>query len=171
MKRFFDIITLESMEVFLLNKKYGWLFLFLVGADQLSKYLIELNLNYNESIEIIKGFFSLHYVRNEGAAWSMMEGKMIFFYLISIVALIAMVYFFKSSEKKDKFTRLGLVMMMAGTIGNLYDRLVFKYVRDFLDFNIFGYDFPVFNIADMALCIGVGFIILDVFLESRGLQR
>lgn len=159
------------MEVFLLNKKYGWLFLFLVGADQLSKYLIELNLNYNESIEIIKDFFAIHYVRNEGAAWSMMEGKMIFFYLISIVALVAMVYFFKSSEKKDKLTRLGLVMMMAGTIGNLYDRLVFKYVRDFLDFNIFGYDFPVFNIADMALCIGVGFIILDVFLESRGLQR
>lgn len=154
-----------------MNKKHILLFLGVIGLDQLSKILIDQTIEYQGSIEIIKNFFSLTNVHNTGAAWSMLEGKMIFFYFISVVALIAMGYFYKTLATHEKYTRLGLVLMMAGTVGNFIDRLCFQYVRDFIDVLIFGYDFPIFNIADTALCIGVGFILLDVFLESRGLKQ
>ncbi|MEG1066517.1 MAG: signal peptidase II, partial [Erysipelotrichaceae bacterium] len=116
----------------------------------------------------IKGFFSLTYVRNTGAAWSIMEGNMIFFYIISIVALITMIGFYRNASDQDKYTKIGITLMISGTIGNLIDRVFLQYVRDFLSFIIFNYDFPVFNVADMALCIGVGFILLQIYLESYG---
>lgn len=154
-----------------MNKKHILLFLGIILLDQLTKIVIGNAIGYQESVEIIKNFFSLTNVHNTGAAWSMLEGKMMFFYIISIISLVAMAYFYKTLPLNDKYTKLGLVLMMAGTVGNFIDRLYFQYVRDFLDVVIFGYDFPVFNIADSALCIGVGFILLDVFLESRGLKQ
>lgn len=151
-------------------KKYILIFLSLVGLDQLTKFWIQSNVGLHEEIEVIKNFFSITYNQNTGAAWSMLEGKMLFFYVITVVALVAMLYYFKHSKPAETLTRVGLVLMMAGTVGNFIDRLAFQYVRDFLKFIIFGYHFPIFNIADMALCIGVAVILLDLFLESRGLQ-
>lgn len=128
-------------------------------------------MNLGQKIPLIPGFFNFTYVQNTGAAWSMLEGKQVFFYIISIVALVMMFLFYRNSETQDRWTRFGLTLMMAGTIGNFIDRLLFQHVRDFIDFVIFGYDFPVFNIADMALCIGVVIIIADVFLESIGVYH
>lgn len=140
----------------------------IVAIDQISKFAIALNMDLNQSIKLIPGFFNITYLQNTGAAWSMFEGRMIFFYIITIIALIIMVYFYKSSDVHDGLTKLGIICMIAGTLGNFIDRLIFQYVRDFLDFNIFGYDFPVFNVADMALCIGVGLVFLSVLLENYG---
>ena len=143
-----------------------------IGLDQLTKFAVEANLDLYESIPVIDRFCSITYTRNTGAAWSLLEGKMLFFYGIAVVALIAMGCFYKQCREKDHLTRIGLVLMMAGTIGNLIDRLAWQYVRDFLDFVIFGYDFPVFNVADMALCIGVLLILIEIGreeLEKRGM--
>ena len=71
-------------------------------------------------------------------------------------------------RQADTFTKLGMILMMAGAVGNFIDRLALQYVRDFFDFLLLGYNFPVFNIADISLCIGVALIILSVFLESYG---
>lgn len=136
--------------------------------DQITKFWINSSMKLGESFDVISGFFRINNVHNTGAAWSMFEGNMLFFYLISIVFLAAMIYFYRNSEEADRLTKIGIVLMAAGTIGNFVDRLAFQYVRDFLDFIIIGYDFPVFNVADMSLCIGVGIIILSVFLESYG---
>ena len=116
--------------------------------DQLSKWGVQASMQIDESIHVIPGFFRITYLHNTGAAWSMLEGKMVFFYLISIAFLIG--------------------LMMAGTLGNFIDRLAFQYVRDFLDFIILGYDFPVFNVADISLCVGVGLIVLSMVLETYG---
>lgn len=152
------------------KKHIGFLFLIL-AFDQLTKFIIDATMEINQQIPIIKGFFSLTYTHNTGAAWSILEGKMIFFYLITIVAVVGLWYFYKNTHEDERMTRIAIVFMMAGALGNFIDRLVFQYVRDFLDFIILGYDFPIFNVADSFLCIGVGLIILDVIMENFGVIR
>ena len=82
-------------------------------------------------------------------------------------ALAALVLFYRHTSPRDVLTRCGLALMISGALGNLIDRICFQYVRDFLHFNFFGYDFPVFNIADSVLCIGVFLIIVAFMLEER----
>lgn len=154
-----------------MEKKHIFTFLFLLVIDQISKFYIDFTFQLNESLSILSNFFRITYTRNEGAAWSMLEGKMTFFYIVSVIAIILLCYFYKHTKKQEYLSRLGIVFMLSGTIGNFIDRLLFSYVRDFLDFNIFGYDFPIFNIADMALCIGVFFIIVDVIKEHYGVKK
>ena len=138
-------------------------------VDIISKVLIENNLELYESIDIIKGFFSITYVQNTGAAWSIMEGKMIFFYIISIIGLVFMYYLYKNA-KDNNIEKYAVLMMVAGTLGNLYDRVLYQYVRDFLDFIIFGYDFPVFNFADTFLCCGVFLYLVKILYDEYKLR-
>ncbi|MEG2543872.1 MAG: signal peptidase II [Longicatena sp.] len=148
--------------------KHGILLALVLMLDQLTKFFIDSMMKLGDSIDVISGFFRITYVQNTGAAWSMFEGKMIFFYIISVVFLIGMFYFYRCTQKDDTLTLVATVLMIAGTLGNFIDRLVFQHVRDFLDFVIFGYDFPVFNVADMALCIGIALICLSVLIENYG---
>lgn len=148
--------------------KHVVLLVVVVLLDQLSKWGIQSSIDLNESIEIIPDFFNITYVHNTGAAWSMLEGKMVFFYIITILFLIGMVYFYRTLDKKDWISQIGVILMIAGALGNFIDRLFLQYVRDFLDFIILGYDFPIFNIADISLCVGVGCVLLSMFLEYYG---
>lgn len=149
-------------------KKYEWITLFgILALDQITKFMVEITMNLKDSIEIIKGFFSITYVQNTGAAWSIMEGQMWFFYIITVVALLVMIYIFKDTKPNQWWLRMAVVLLIAGTLGNFIDRVAFQYVRDFLDFIIFGYDFPVFNVADISLCVGVGMVALDTLLSKE----
>lgn len=151
-----------------MKKKNMILLIIFVGAillDQASKVLVTANMNVFDEISIIPGFFSITYTQNTGAAWSMLEGRMWFFYIITVIAMILLIYFLKTLKKDQFISKIGIVLMIAGTVGNFIDRLVFQYVRDFLDFIIFGYDFPIFNIADSCLCIGIVLIIMEEFID------
>ena len=151
-----------------MRKREILLILAIVALDQITKYAIEAQLSLGQSIEIIEGFFSLTYARNTGAAWSILTGQMTFFYIISTIALVVMTYFLFKTDKKENLQRIALALLIAGTIGNFIDRLMFQYVRDFLDFVIIGYDFPIFNVADITLNVAIGLLILEAILEGRG---
>lgn len=135
--------------------------------DQVSKYLIDVKLALYESIEVIPNFFAITYYRNNGAAWSMLEGQQLFFIIITIIALLAMIYYYFKINNKDWGQKLALSLMISGTIGNFIDRCLFQYVRDFLDFIILGYDFPIFNVADSLLVVGVFLMAILVFIEEK----
>lgn len=150
-----------------MNKKETGGLIFLILLDQLTKLLAERTMTLGQSAAVIPGFFHITFVKNTGAAWSMLEGKMTFFYIITIAAVVVISVMLKKTDPRAKFTRWGLILILAGAIGNFIDRLLFQSVRDFLDFYIFGYNFPVFNVADMALCIGVFLVLLIIFLRKE----
>lgn len=143
-----------------------WLIILVcIIADQVSKYMIETNAAMHD-IVLIPGFFHITYVKNTGMAWSMLSGQTGLLALISAVAIGVMLYYMLKGSP-DRLTKTGLALMIGGAAGNLIDRLFLSYVRDFLNFYIFGYDFPVFNIADSVLCIGVFILLLASILEER----
>lgn len=147
---------------------YVFTFIVILAGDQYTKYLVDKTLHFGTGYPIIEDFFYFTYVHNYGAAWGMLQGKLNLFYIISLVAAIGIIYYFYQSHSYQKYTRFGLVLIFSGMIGNLIDRIAFGYVRDFLDFIIFGYNFPIFNIADIAIVLGVGMLLLDIALEEYG---
>lgn len=125
--------------------------------DQISKVIIEALINLNHEIILIPNFFSLHYINNYGAAWSIMDNQTPIIITISIIALI-IIYRFMYVFQINHRNNIAFGLLVGGLIGNLMDRWLFGYVRDFFDFHIFNYDYPIFNIADIAIVIGVGLL-------------
>lgn len=139
----------------------------LVAIDQYSKSLIVTYLELNKPIEIIPNFFKLNYVQNFGAGFSIMQNSRTIFLIITPVCLICFAILLLKVKKGDILSKVALLLIMGGTIGNFIDRIATTYVVDFLDFYIFGYDFPVFNFADICLTIGVFLYIIVIFKESK----
>jgi len=145
-------------------------YLVLIGVlalDQLAKYWISTTMKLYDSITVIPGFFWISYLRNTGAAWSIFEGQLWFFLVLTSAAMVVMMYFFFKTPKSNQLLRFALIFMFVGAMGNFIDRAMFGYVRDFLSFNTFGYMFPVFNVADMALNVGAGLLILEAVFERK----
>ena len=144
---------------------YLFIVVSLVSLDQYTKSII---LNYFElyqSKTIIDGFFSLTYVQNFGAGFSIMQNARTTFLIITPICLVGFTYLFIKSN--DKLSKTALLLMVSGTIGNFIDRIVRVYVVDFLDFIIFGWDFPIFNVADIFLTIGVCLYIIALIKEEK----
>lgn len=120
-----------------------------------------------ETIPILGDFFFLTSHRNTGAAWGILEGQMIFFYIITVFVVIGIIYYMQKYAKGQPLFATGLAFVLGGAIGNFIDRLFRKEVVDFLDVMIFTYDFPIFNIADSALTIGVILIIIVTLLDEK----
>lgn len=142
-----------------MKKKVYVLSLIFFSIDLISKLII-LKIENILPITVIKNFFYLNKVTNEGAAFSSFTGYQIILILIAIGVLI----YIHKSVLKDIKTNLGTIsisLLVGGILGNLFDRIVYNKVIDFLSFNIFGYMFPIFNIADTFICIGVLLLLID----------
>lgn len=147
--------------------RYILLILLILGLDASTKTAAELLIGYRNSITVVDQFFWLTVLHNTGAAWSFLEGQRWFFLLVSLGAVVVMVWYLAKTELNQTLLLWALSFLVAGTLGNFMDRLLLGYVRDFLSFNTFGYLFPVFNVADISLNIGVGLLLLDALLEGR----
>ena len=144
-----------------MNKKTFIIAIIIFVLDQLSKSLMEIYFKLNESVVLIKNFFRITLVHNTGGAWSIFENYSYLFIIISIVALIILIRFMFNFKKNTR-NSVAFALTCSGIISNLADRIFLGYVRDFLDFTIFGYDYPVFNLADIAIVVGVILLIIAI---------
>ncbi|MFB9861424.1 signal peptidase II [Salinicoccus siamensis] len=139
-----------------------------LAIDQLTKYLVVTGMQEGESIPVLGKYFMLTSHRNSGAAWGMFQGQMLFFYLVTLLVLGILVYVYVKEAKGNTLLQLALTLLLAGALGNFIDRILFQEVVDFIDVLIVFYDFPIFNIADSALTIGVILMILEFFIIGKG---
>ncbi|MBR8701840.1 Lipoprotein signal peptidase [Fusobacterium sp. DD29] len=146
---------------------YIVLILILVGADQLSKYLIDTTMFEGETLPFITNFFHITYVKNRGIAFGLFQGKLDIIGIATIIAIVAIAYYlYKERNKLSLVEKMGFIYILAGAIGNMIDRVFRGYVIDMIDFRgIWSY---IFNLADVWINIGVIFIILDqLFRKNR----
>ncbi len=134
--------------------------------DQLSKIIVISNIEPSTGIKLINNFLYITFVKNEGAAFSILQGGRIFFIVLSIFVLVIMIKYIFDDKNIRKIEVLSYSLLISGIIGNLIDRIVYGYVVDFIDIYLFGYDFPVFNVADM--CIVIGAVVLAGTYMTRG---
>lgn len=156
--------------------KYIILFVFsvlIIGLDQLTKWWITQEFTLGMTIPVIHDFFNLTYVQNKGAAFGLLAQahpsfRVPFFIIVPFAALGSIAYVFRRLPDHDYRMATAFSLVISGAIGNLIDRLFLGYVVDFLDFHWkWTYHFPAFNVADSAICVGVGFLMLDLFIQER----
>lgn len=147
--------------------RYYIIALVVIAIDQLSKWTIVKTMEYGDTKTVIENFFYITSHRNSGAAWGILENQMLFFYIITIVVVIGIVFYMQKYAKESKVLAISLSLILGGALGNFIDRLFYKEVVDFLDFNIFNYDYPIFNVADSALVVGVILIIIATIIDER----
>ena len=150
-----------------INMIYIVIIIFLI-IDIISKLIVSRVCTLNNSVSVINNFFSITYTHNYGGAWSLFSDSIILITVISIIVIIGIIIYLSKKKINNKIESLGYAFLLGGAIGNLIDRIIYGYVIDFLDFNIFGYNFPIFNIADMGIVIGIFLIIV---IEIRGNKK
>jgi signal peptidase II len=137
--------------------------------DQLIKLLVT---NYlSGSVAIINNFLYFTYVKNDGAAWGIFSGTRWFLIIMSILALYAIVKYFILDVQITKIEFVAYALLVGGIIGNLIDRVLYGYVTDYLDFRFGTYNFPVFNLADTAMVVGVSLIVLHLINNAIKQRR
>lgn len=138
----------------------------IIVIDQVTKWIIASSMKIGDSYEVIPNFLNITSHRNNGAAWGILSGKMFFFYIITVIILIVLVLFFIKEAQYNLCMQLAISLLFAGALGNFIDRLFNGEVVDFIDTNIFGYDFPIFNVADSSLTIGVILVIIALLKDT-----
>ncbi|MBM7565734.1 signal peptidase II [Paenibacillus sacheonensis] len=147
---------------------YYWLAVFVLVVDYASKKWVEHSLAMYETKHVLGDFFIITSIRNKGAAFSILQEKRTLFLIITLIVVAGIVWYLMKNRKSGKVLLLsGLGLVLGGAVGNFIDRLLYGEVVDFLQFTFGSYVFPIFNLADSGICIGVGMILLDALLTSK----
>lgn len=140
-----------------------------VAVDLYTKHLVQNAFAYGDHLTVTS-FFDLVRYHNEGAAFSFLANaggwQKLFFSAVSMVAIAVITYLLRKHSTQKLFC-FGLALVLGGAIGNLYDRLTLGYVVDFLYFHYQTLYWPAFNVADSAICVGVGLLLLDSFQKPQ----
>lgn len=158
-------------------KKKNWImfgvmiaiFVVVLTLDLTTKYVFEDRLSDGEAISIIPFLFNFKLVYNYGAAWGFLQGKQLFLIVLSLIFILIFVIYYIKEPKKTWLLNISYGFIFAGCLGNLFDRIFFGCVRDFIQFD-FWKSFPIFNFADVALFVGVVLFLvylLVYFLKNR----
>ena len=148
----------------------------IVVLDQWTKIYIHTHFLLGESVEIMKHFFSITYIRNTGAAFGIFQEaqnffKTLFFFSMPPLALILVIALLRNIKDKEIFSILALSGIAGGAVGNFIDRLRFGFVIDFLDFYIGRHHWPAFNIADIAIVTGMGTLFFILYRDSASRRK
>lgn len=149
-----------------MKKKLVIFSLIVLAIDLFTKYFIFSSFSYAEKYHVIGSFFTIFPIKNTGAAFSIFDNNNIFLIVISILIMVYLVYSLRKANDSN-FTILSYSLLFGGLLGNLFDRITFSYVRDFLSFKFFNYEFAIFNIADVAIVVGVIMLIFANYKEGR----
>lgn len=134
--------------------------------DQLVKLAVVKQIPLGDEVNVIPGILSFFHIRNTGAAWSMLEGQMWFFTVITLLAVVAVSYLLAKYGKTNGWLfSLSLSMILGGTFGNYFDRMRLGYVVDMFKLDFI--NFPIFNIADIELTVGVTIMFIYIIFEER----
>lgn len=140
--------------------------LLVVLADQGLKALVANHWALGQVKPAVPGLFSLTYLRNNGAAWNIFPGQMLFFYVISAVAIGVVLYYLFKQQPRSRLFSWGLSLVLGGIVGNLIDRLHYHYVIDMIQLDFI--NFNIFNLADSAITIGIILIFVYlIFFEGK----
>ena len=159
LKRFLLIIELIFAIAFIHRDKV--LFFGVVTLDQLTKALVVKSMVPGESIPLVQDVFHLTYVLNPGAAFGILSNQRAFLLVTGAVLILATAYFYPLIKRSDACLRYGATAILSGAVANLIDRVQTGYVVDFFDFRIW----PVFNVADIAIVVGMGFMIYAILFR------
>lgn len=138
------------------------IFLLVLLADQYTKLIVQQDMIVGQSIPVIHKILHFTYVQNSGGAFGILRGRTNLFIIISIIVILFIIYFMLKEEKKDYFIKTVFSFILGGAISNLIDRMRLGYVVDFIDFQVW----PVFNIADSAISVGMVLLFIHLFFKK-----
>jgi len=145
----------------------GGLFFLLLVLDQLVKGLVTLTMTPGESVPVIKDFFHITYVLNPGAAFGILPHQSWFFILAGVIMIVAFCVYYPRLKKKCAYFHYGCIALLSGSVSNLIDRVRNGLVIDFFDFRVW----PVFNIADIAIVLGVASMIYAILYREKEMDE
>lgn len=140
-----------------------WLAALVVVADRVTKYLVVTNMTEGQSLPVVEGIFHWTYVLNPGAAFGMMAHNRLLFLAVGAAVVAAVWYFRRDILAEGPLVRSGAALFLGGALGNLWDRVQTGLVVDFFDFRVW----PVFNVADIAICVGAALVVLGIFRKEK----
>ena len=139
-----------------------------IALDQVTKQLITSTMELGDSNPIINNFLYITYHRNQGAAFGIFQGQMLFFYVVTAITVIGiLIWLRKLNVKEDRVLAIALVLILGGALGNFIDRVRYQAVIDFIHTVWWGNSFPIFNVADIALVCGAILMLFDILILDR----